>query len=202
MTWSGLLAFLLASLLLAMVPGVGTAMLVKQSVRGGRRGALATVAGMEVGVAVWAMAAALGLSVLLVASQVAYEVLRIAGVCVLLWFGAKALFGRHRGDGERPEPSTGSGFRAGLLTNLANPKLAVFAISFLPQFVPAGSARWALVLLAILWVVVDTVWYLVIVALISRILGWLGRSSVKRRLERISGLVLIGLGIRLAVDSS
>jgi threonine/homoserine/homoserine lactone efflux protein len=68
MTWSGLLAFLLASLLLAMVPGVGTAMLVKQSVRGGRRGALATMAGMEVGVAVWAFAAVLGLSVLLVAS--------------------------------------------------------------------------------------------------------------------------------------
>ncbi|HET9138794.1 LysE family translocator [Actinophytocola sp.] len=202
MTWSGLLAFLLASLLLAMVPGVGTAMLLKQSVRGGRRGALATVAGMEVGVAFWAVAAALGLSVLLIANQVAYEVLRVVGVCVLLWFGAKALFGRHRGgDADRPEPTTGSGFRAGMLTNLANPKLAVFAISFLPQFVPPGSARWALVLLAALWVLVDTVWYLLIVALITRIIGWLGRTSIKRRLERISGAVLIALGIRLAVES-
>jgi threonine/homoserine/homoserine lactone efflux protein len=201
MTWSGLLAFLLASLLLAMVPGVGTAMLLKQSVRGGRRGALATVAGMEVGVAVWAVAAALGLSVLLVASHMAYQVLRIAGVCVLLWFGARALFGRRRGEGERPEPTAGSGFRAGLLTNLANPKLAVFAISFLPQFVPPGSARWALITLAALWVLVDTVWYLLIVALITRIIGWLGRTSVKRRLERVSGAVLIALGIRLAVES-
>ncbi|HEV8562796.1 MAG TPA: LysE family transporter [Actinophytocola sp.] len=84
MTWSGLLAFLPASLLLAMVPGVGTAMLIKQSVRGGRRGALATVAGMEAGVAVWATTAALGLSVLLLASEVAYEALRIVGVLVLL----------------------------------------------------------------------------------------------------------------------
>jgi threonine/homoserine/homoserine lactone efflux protein len=200
MTWSGFLAFLLASLLLAMVPGVGTAMLLKQSVRGGRRGALATVAGMEVGVAFWAVAAAFGLSILLVANQVAYEALRIVGVCVLLWFGVRALFGRHRA--ERDAPTAGSGFRAGLLVNLANPKLAVFAISFLPQFVPPGSARWALILLAALWVVVDTVWYLLIVALLSRIMRWLRRSEIRRRLERISGAVLIALGIRLAVEST
>ncbi|HEV2780746.1 MAG TPA: LysE family translocator [Actinophytocola sp.] len=200
MTWSGLLAFLLASLVLAMVPGVGTAMLLKQSVRGGRRGALATVAGMEVGVAVWAVAAGLGLSVLLVASRLAYEGLRIAGVCVLLWFGVKALFGRHKPDVDAP--TAGSGFRAGLLVNLANPKLAVFAISFLPQFVPAGSARWTLLLLAGLWVVVDTVWYLGIVVLLSAILRWLKRSEIRRRLERASGAVLIALGIRLAVSNS
>jgi threonine/homoserine/homoserine lactone efflux protein len=199
-TWSGLLAFLPTSLLLAMVPGVGTAMLIKQSVRGGRRGALATVAGMEAGVAVWATTAALGLSVLLLASEVAYEALRIVGVLVLLWFGARALFGRHRV--ERDAPSRGSGFRAGLLVNLANPKLAVFAISFLPQFVAPGSPRWALVALAALWVVVDTVWYLLIVALLTRILGWLRRSVVRHRLERVSGAVLIGLGVRLAVESA
>jgi threonine/homoserine/homoserine lactone efflux protein len=200
MTWSGLLAFLPASLLLAMVPGVGTAMLIKQSVRGGRRGALATVAGMEAGVAVWATTAALGLSVLLLASEVAYEALRIVGVLVLLWFGARALLGRHRV--EQAAPTRGSGFRAGLLVNLANPKLAVFAISFLPQFVAPGSPRWALVALAALWVVVDTVWYLLIVALLTRILGWLRRSVVRRRLERVSGAVLIGLGVRLAVESA
>lgn len=199
MTWSGLLAFLLASFLLAMVPGVGTAMLVRQSVRGGRRGALATVAGMEVGVAFWAVAAGLGLSVLLLASNVAYQTLRIAGVGVLLWFGVRALFGRHRE--EAAAPTTGSGFRAGLVTNLANPKLAVFAISFLPQFVPPGSGRWALLTLAALWVVVDTVWYLGIVALLSRIIGWLKRTEVRRRLERLSGVVLIGLGVKLAAES-
>jgi threonine/homoserine/homoserine lactone efflux protein len=196
-----LLAFLIASVLLAVVPGVGTAMLVRQSVRGGRRGALATVAGMEVGVAFWAVAAGLGLSVLLLASNVAYQVLRIVGVGVLLWFGVRALFGRHTAD-ERMAPTAGSGFRAGLLTNLANPKLAVFAISFLPQFVPPGSGRWALLALAGFWVVVDTVWYLGIVVLLSRIIGWLKRSEVRRRLERVSGVVLIGLGVKLAIESS
>ncbi|SES07424.1 LysE family translocator [Actinokineospora terrae] len=200
MTWSGFLAFLLASLILAMVPGVGTAMLLRQSIRGGRRGALATVAGMELGVAVWAVAAAFGLSVLLVASEVAYQALRIGGVAILLWFGVRALFGRHV-DAEPEALSSGSGFRAGLVVNVANPKLAVFAISFLPQFVEPGAARWVLVALAGLWVVVDTLWYLLVIALLSRFMGWLRRSAVRRRLERVSGAVLIGLGIRLAVQS-
>lgn len=189
-----LAAFLLASFLLAMVPGVGTAMLVRQSVRGGRRAALATVAGLEAGVAVWAAAAGLGLSVLLVASEVAYQVLRIAGVGVLLWFGVRALFGRHREPGEQG----GHGFRAGLLVNLANPKLAVFAISFLPQFVPPGAGHTALLALAALWVVIDTVWYLLIATLLARIAGLLRRSSL---VERLSGVALIGLGVRLAVES-
>ncbi|CRK61246.1 Threonine efflux protein [Alloactinosynnema sp. L-07] len=200
MTWSSFLAFLLASFVLAMVPGVGTAMLLKQSIRGGRRGALATVAGMEVGVAVWAVAAGLGLSVLLVASEIAYQVLRIIGVAVLVWFGAKALFGKpdHAVD---DVPTSGSGFRAGLLVNLANPKLAVFAISFLPQFVSPGAARWVLLALAGLWVVIDTVWYLMVVALLGRVMRWLKRTEVRTRLERFSGAVLIALGIRLALES-
>jgi threonine/homoserine/homoserine lactone efflux protein len=194
MTVAGLLAFLLASFLLAIVPGVGTAMLVKQSVRGGRRAAFVTVAGLEAGVAFWALAAGLGLSVLLVASEVAYQALRIAGIAVLLWFGMRALFGKHR---ETDAPSAG-GFRAGLLVNLANPKLAVFAISFLPQFVSPGAGRWALITLAVLWVVIDTLWYLVIAAAITSAIGWLQRH--RATIERFSGAVLIGLGIRLALD--
>lgn len=196
MTVAGLLAFLLASFLLAIVPGVGTAMLVKQSVRGGRRATFVTVAGLQTGVAFWALAAGLGLSVLLVASEIAYQTLRIAGVVVLLWFGARALFGKHREpDDDAP---AGGGFRAGLLVNLANPKLAVFAISFLPQFVSPGSGRWALIMLAVLWVVVDTVWYLGIAGLVTTLVGWLRRHQSK--IERLSGAVLIGLGVKLALD--
>ncbi|HVK24106.1 MAG TPA: LysE family translocator [Actinokineospora sp.] len=200
MTWSGFLAFLLASFVLAMVPGVGTAMLLKQSIRGGRRGALATMAGMEVGVAVWAVAAGLGLSVLLVASEYAYQALRVIGVAVLVWFGLKALFGRHDHTAD-DVPTSGSGFRAGLLVNLANPKLAVFAISFLPQFVTPDAPRWVLLALAGLWVVIDTVWYLMVIALLGKVMGWLRRSTVRTRLERFSGAVLIALGIRLALES-
>lgn len=194
MTWTDLTAFLLASVVLALVPGVGTAMLVRQSVRGGRRAAYATVAGLQTGVALWAVAAALGLSVLLVANEIAYQVLRVAGVCVLLVLGVRALFGRHREPTAPTTPTTGSGYRAGLLVNLANPKLAVFAISFLPQF---GAGRGELIMLAVLWVLVDTLWYLIIASLLTRAVGWLRTTW----LERLSGAVLIGLGIRLATES-
>lgn len=195
MTTASMLAFLLASFLLAVVPGVGTAMLVKQSVRGGRRAAFATVAGLELGVAFWAVAAGLGLSVLLIASEVAYQVLRVAGVVVLLWFGARALFGKPSA-GQDTAP--GGGFRAGLLVNLANPKLAVFAVSFLPQFVAPGAGRWVLLTLAAVWVLIDTIWYLIIATLLTRVIGWLKRHQHK--LERLTGGVLIALGIKLALD--
>ena len=81
--------------------------------------------------------------------------------------------------------------------NLANPKLAVFAISFLPQFVPPGAGHGALLALAALWVVVDTVWYLLIATLLTRFVAVLRKSSL---VERLSGVVLVGLGVRLAVD--
>ncbi|MGW5050433.1 LysE family translocator [Actinokineospora sp. NPDC004072] len=198
MTSSSLVAFMIASFTLAMVPGVGTAMLLRQSLRGGRKAAAATVAGMEVGVAVWAVAAALGLSVLLVASEIAYQVLRVAGVAVLLFFGIKALIARRVPDEQ--VPAKGNGFRSGLVVNLANPKLAVFAVSFLPQFVTPGASRWVLVLLAIGWVVIDTLWYLLVLALLTRVMDVLKRPRVRTVLERVSGVALVGLGVKLAVE--
>ncbi|GAA4420049.1 LysE family translocator [Actinokineospora soli] len=198
MTGSSVVAFLIASFTLAMVPGVGTAMLLRQSARGGRKAAVATVAGMEVGVAVWALAAALGLSVLLVASEIAYQVLRVVGVAVLLVFGVKALLAR--AVPETVAPPSGGSFRSGLVVNLANPKLAVFAVSFLPQFVTPGAARWVLVVLAVAWVVIDTLWYLLILALLTRVMDALKRPRVRVALERVSGVALVGLGVKLAVE--
>ena len=199
MTGSSVVAFLIASFTLAMVPGVGTAMLLRQSARGGRKAAVATVIGMEAGVAVWALAAALGLSVLLVASEIAYQALRITGVAVLIVFGVKALLAR--GVPETGDAPKGGGFRSGLLVNLANPKLAVFAVSFLPQFVTPGAARWVLVALAVAWVVIDTLWYLLVLALLTRVMDALRKPRVRVALERVSGVALVGLGVKLAVES-
>lgn len=200
---TGLGAFVLASLLLALFPGPGTALVVRQSVRGGRRAALATVLGMELGVLVWALAAAFGVSVLLTASEVAYDVLRVIGALALVWLGVKALLSARATTATTSDaPSVGAGVRAGMLVNVANPKLGVFAVSFLPQFVADGPGRQStLVVLALLWVVIDTAWYLVIVALLDRIVGVLRRATVRKRLEQVSGGVLIALGLRLALDS-
>ncbi|TDQ04618.1 threonine/homoserine/homoserine lactone efflux protein [Labedaea rhizosphaerae] len=201
---TSLITFFAASLLLALFPGPGTALVLRQAVRGGRKAALATVIGMELGVLVWALAAAFGVSVLLTASEIAYTTLRIIGVIVLVWIGIRSLLHARRPDtGPAQAPSTAQGVRAGLLVNVANPKLGVFAVSFLPQFVAPGPGHQStLVVLALLWVVVDTLWYLVVVVLLDRISRFLQRAKVRKRLEQVSGTVLIGLGVRLALDSS
>ncbi|MCG8924325.1 LysE family translocator [Lentzea sp. CC55] len=193
-----IVAFVAASFLIALSPGPGTAVVLRQSVHG-RKAALATVFGMEVGVACWAVAAALGMSVLLTASEIAYHGLRIAGAVFLVHLGVKALISRSL-PGAAPPPASRA-FRSGLVVNLANPKLGVFAISFLPQFVPAGEAGQGVLLpLAVGWVLIDTVWYLVIVAVLHTVRGWLGRPRVRPALEKLSGCVLLALGVRLVLD--
>ena len=192
-----LAALIAASFLVALSPGPGTALVLRQSIRG-RRSALATVAGMEVGVACWAVAAALGLSVLLTASEVTFHVLRTTGALFLIYLGIKAL--RSAQKPTEAAPTSKNAFRAGLIVNLANPKLGVFAISFLPQFVPNGEAgKGVLVLFALIWVLVDTAWYLVVVSLLHQIRTQLAKSKVRKTLERVSGGVLVALGLKLVL---
>lgn len=197
MPLENIVAFVAASFLIALSPGPGTAMVLRQSVHG-RKAALATVFGMEVGVACWAVAAALGLSVLLTASEIAYHALRIGGAVFLIYLGVKALISKSL---PTDEPPASHAFRSGLIVNLANPKLGVFAISFLPQFVPAGEAgQGVLLFLAVFWVVIDTVWYLIIASILHTVRGWLSRPRVRSALEKLSGGVLLALGIRLVLD--
>jgi threonine/homoserine/homoserine lactone efflux protein len=202
-----LLAFIGACVLVAMVPGVSTAIIMRQTLRAGRGSGLATTLGNETGILLWALAAAFGLTALLLASQVAYDIMRIVGAVVLLVMGAQALWQARRGKAAaEPEGEVATGWRRpylmGLGTCLANPKAAVFALSFLPQFVPEGqNVPLTLVALALIWVVVDTVWYGLVIWAVAKAKAVLGRPAVRRRLEQISGVVLIGLGVRLVVES-
>lgn len=204
-----LIAFTGAAVLIAMAPGPSTVVIMRQSMRSGRRAGMATVLGNEAGVLLWGVAAALGLSALLAASQLAYDVLRVAGAGVLIFFGVRALWQARRGaagpveDAEVAGPvSLWRNFRLGVLTNFANPKAGVFAVSFLPQFVPDGAPVFAmLVLFSVMWALVDLVWYLGIVWLVGAAKRFFERPRVRRRLEQVSGLVLVGLGVRLAAES-
>ncbi|MFI6478800.1 LysE family translocator [Nonomuraea sp. NPDC050663] len=203
-----LLAFIGACVLVAMVPGVSTAIIMRQTIRSGRGSGLATTLGNETGILLWALAAAFGLTALLLASQVAYDIMRIAGAVVLLVMGAQALWQARRATAAAVElqGEVASGWRRpylmGLGTCLANPKAAVFALSFLPQFVPEGqNVPLTLVALALIWVVVDTVWYGLVIWAVARAKAVLGRPAVRRRLEQVSGIVLIGLGVRLVVEA-
>ncbi|MFF5426588.1 MULTISPECIES: LysE family translocator [unclassified Streptomyces] len=205
---STLLAFLGACALIAASPGPSTMLIIRQSLRSRRAGFL-TVLGNETGVFLWGVAAALGLTALLAASQVAYDVLRIAGAVVLVVFGVKALLDARRGRGEEKgdgpeEPvarSGGAAYRSGLLLNLANPKAAVFAMSFLPQFVPSGVAPLpAMIALAAVWALFEVGYYGMYVWFVGRLRAVLSRAGVRRRLEQVSGGVLLLLGVRMAVE--
>ncbi|HSJ60400.1 MAG TPA: LysE family translocator [Jiangellaceae bacterium] len=206
MTPSDIAAFIVAVALLAMVPGPATALIVRRSAVYGTRAALPVVAGIELGIYLWAIAAAVGLAAVVAASEAAYVVLRIVGACVLIVLGVQAWrAARHAEDAATPTSIGTRGWRwsagAGVLTNLANPKAAVFAFAFYPQFIPAGADVLATtMLLGVLQVVVDATWYVMLALLVGRARDFFSRAAVRRRLERITGTVLIGLGIRLAAD--
>lgn len=209
-----LLPFLGACLLVAMSPGPSTVLIIRNSMRG-RRSGLLTVLGNETGVFVWGVVAAFGLTALLAASEVAYDVMRYAGAVVLIVFGMQAIRSARRGDGDgvgfagdageaaadSPEGTGWHTYRAGLLLNLANPKAAIFAMSFLPQFVPAGAPQLpAMVGLAALWAVFEVGYYATYVWGVGRLKRVLSRPGVRRRLEQVSGGVLLALGARLALE--
>ncbi|MPY61619.1 LysE family translocator [Streptomyces spongiae] len=204
---STLLAFLGACTLIAASPGPSTVLIIKQSLRSRRSGFL-TVLGNETGVFVWGVVAACGLTALLAASELAYDAMRIVGAVVLVVFGIQTLRQARRAKGQEQTEWTGTeksgwaSYRGGLLLNLANPKAAIFAMSFLPQFVPEGAPHLPTMIgLAALWAVYETGYYSVYVWFVGRMRAVLSRSGVRRRLEQVSGGVLLLLGARLALES-
>ncbi|WP_328493273.1 LysE family translocator [Streptomyces sp. NBC_00414] len=207
---STLVAFLGACTLIAASPGPSTVLIIRQSLHSRRAGFL-TVLGNETGVFVWGVVAAFGLTALLTASEVAYDVMRVVGAVVLVVFGVQTLWRARRAEGaaddggmreEGKEGRSGwASYRTGLLINLANPKAAIFAMSFLPQFVPRGVPHLPAMLgLAALWAVYEIGYYSLYVWFVGRMRAVLSRSGVRRRLEQISGGVLLLLGARLALD--
>ena len=213
MTFAGLplLAFLGAVLLISASPGPAMALILRRASLRGFRSAVATVAGLELGIYLWALAAAAGFAALVAASETAYVVLRVVGAGVLLWLGLRAWRSARRPDepiddpdlpGARWRRGVVGAFGEGLLVQLANPKAAVFMIAFYPQFVPADRPLFATTaLLGLLQVALEMTFYLVLAAAFARAGRVLTRPVVRRRLEAVSGTVLVALGLRVAVDS-
>ena len=198
MTWSGVGIYLAAIALIALAPGPATALVIRRSALHGTKSVLPLVIGVEVGVFTWAVTSAFGVAALVSASQVAHLVLRVCGAAFLIYLGIRAWLSSGHAE---PAPERSRPLLTGLVTNLANPKVAVFAFAFYPQFVPAGADVVATtVLLASVQVVVDGAWFLLLAAFVARARTFFTRTTVRRRLERVTGTVLIGLGLRLAVD--
>lgn len=201
-----LLAFVAAATLLTLTPGVDTAIVLRAATAQGRRPAVMASLGIGLGCLLWGAAVSLGLGALLQASELAYTVVKLAGAAYLLWLGAGLLLRpRQALDEEADAGSGGQGaaFWRGFLTNLLNPKVGVFYVTFLPQFVPAGaSVAGYSFFLAGLHVVLTLIWFAVLIAATVPLGRFLRRATVIRALDRLTGGVLIAFGVRLAGSSA
>jgi threonine/homoserine/homoserine lactone efflux protein len=186
--------------LLTLTPGAGTAMIVRSAVRGGRREALLTTLGNSVGVLSWACFAAVGIAAIVAASAEAFTAVKLVGAVVLLVLGVQSLRGR-RAHTVAAHEQRGAPLRDGLVTSLANPKLAVFFAALFPQFVPAGAPVLpSAMLMASIIVAFDLVWYSTLAYLVARARRAFVEGPWLRRVERVTGTVLVGLGVRLALE--
>jgi threonine/homoserine/homoserine lactone efflux protein len=193
-----LLPFLLISAIVVLTPGVDMALVTKNALLHGRRAARATALGVNLGIFIWTLAAALGLAAVIAASAVAFTAIKLVGALYLVYLGLRALLGSAEAT---PTPARGSAFRQGLASNLLNPKIAVFFTSLLPQFVDAQHAKpQDLLLLGLLFNCMGVLWLLVYAELAARGRNVLRRPRVKRALDRLSGVALVALGVRLAAE--
>ena len=201
-------AYLGISVLVILAPGPDTVIVTKNALLHGRRAALGSAVGVNVGLAVWTTAAAVGIAALIRESAVAFTVVKVAGAVYLTWLGFQALrAARHRSgaelDGEAGQPRFGwrAGFRQGLLSDLGNPKIAVFFTTLLPQFVSSHHAvLLPYLLLGAIFVAITLIWLLAYAMMAVSLAEVLRRPSVKAALDRVSGIVLIGLGVRIALE--
>jgi threonine/homoserine/homoserine lactone efflux protein len=204
--WFALGTFTLAATLIVLLPGPDTLVVVRNLVRGGRGVAAKTVLGVLSGLMVWVVTAALGLSAVLRASHDAYFGLRIVGAAYLVCIGIQSLRSRGQVAAVGAEDSVrraivGQGYVAGLMTDLLNPKVGVFFVTFLPGFVPHGvSVGWMTLGLGAIFVVLTAMYFAVLLAVSGPVTRWMTTTRIRRRMDRGTGLVLIGFGLRLALE--
>jgi threonine/homoserine/homoserine lactone efflux protein len=200
------LVFLGVITLLTITPGADMAMVARSVFTGGRRAAVATTLGISAGCVIWALASAAGIAAVLAASETAYDTLRLVGAAYLVWLGVQSLLAGRRGyHASEPLGAAGrsgpSPFRQGLLTNLFNPKIALFYTTFLPQFIGPGDPVLLLSLaMASVHILLGLAWLSAYAWLLDRAVEAFRGSRVRRALDGLTGAVLVALGIRVAAD--
>jgi threonine/homoserine/homoserine lactone efflux protein len=201
-----LAAFLVVSIVVIVTPGQDTALTIRNTLLGGRRGGIFTAFGVSTGQACWTLAASAGIAALLSASEPAFLALKLAGAAYLVFLGLQALVGalRHgRASGlvvpaGPPRPLAPSrAFRHGVLSNLGNPKMAVFFTSLLPQFADSFAG---LLALGLVFCMLTLGWLTAYALAVARAGDLLRRPRIRRALEAATGTVLVALGLRLATE--
>jgi threonine/homoserine/homoserine lactone efflux protein len=205
-----LAAFVGVAIVVIVTPGPDTALTIRNTLLGGRRAGIATGAGVALGQSVWTLAASGGVAALLIASEPVFVAIRVLGAAYLTFLGARALWDAVRA--RSPAHDRGSAtsaahlrpraaLRQGLLSNLGNPKMAVFFTGLLPQFAPHdGHAFEVLFLLGLVFCALTFAWLVIYATVVARAGDLLRRDRVRRALDAITGGVLVGLGLRLATE--
>ena len=201
--------FAVAAALLVILPGPDTLVFLRSLVRDGRGAALRTLAGTLTGLAIWVAVAVLGLTAVLRASHDAYLALRVVGAAYLVWMGFQALRPARRAAlaaaaaGARPRGrvSLSGGFIAGLATDLLNPKVGVFFVTFLPTFIAVGQPVAATsLLLGAVYIIETAIYFVVLLCASATVTRWMSTQRIRSWIDRAMGAVFIGFGIRLVLE--
>ena len=203
MSPSSYLAFALLALVVVLAPGPDFAVVVRNTLAGGRTRGLATASGVAASCAVQGTAAALGLGALIAASQPVFQAIRWAGVAYLAWLAFTSLRSAWRGDYPPAPDAPGAaraGLREGFLSNIVNPKVLVFYLAVLPQFIGDATHPVALLLLALTHAVLGWAYLALIAVMLGRLQPWLQRRAVRRGLDAATGVALGGFSVGLALS--
>jgi len=201
-----LLAFAGVSLLLAVTPGPDMAVVTKNALAHGRRGVLLTTSGIGLALVIWVTATAVGLSALLRTSGEVLFALKIVGALYLAYLGVRALLESREqpGDllaGTAPAAPAHAVFRQGFLSAISNPKLGVFFVTFLPQFVLPGQAVLPRLLeLGVTFAAIGWLWMNLYGLFVTRLRDVITAPRVRQWMQRVTGVVLLGFGARLALE--
>lgn len=203
---SNLPSFALTTLLLVMVPGQGVAMVLRQSIMGGPTAALLSSLGNCMGILIWSFSSAIGLSAIFTESETAYSILKWSGVVFLTFISLQTFvslrqeFGRFDLESVVTTSSWGS-FRLGLVTNLTNAKAAVYAVAFIPAFIPQeASLGFGIILLGAVWATISILWNIGLIWTVKRSSIFIQRPEVRRSLTAISAVGILGIAIGLALS--
>lgn len=203
---SNLPSFALTTLLLVMVPGQGVAMVLRQSIMGGPTAALLSSLGNCMGILIWSFSSAIGLSAIFTESETAYLILKWSGVVFLTFISLQTFvslrqeFGRFDLESAVTTSSWGS-FRLGLVTNLTNAKAAVYAVAFIPAFIPQeASLGFGIILLGAVWATISILWNIGLIWTVKRSSIFIQRPEVRRSLTAISAVGILGIAIGLALS--
>jgi RhtB (resistance to homoserine/threonine) family protein len=202
------LLFLFMSFLLIILPGPDTGLVVQNTITYGKKNGIKTVFGIVSGLVMHTLAVTFGLSAILIQSAVVFSIFKYIGAGYLIYLGFmsfKSLNGalqkNEQSIPKRMNRKTQSCFLQGFLTNVANPKVAVFFLTFLPQFVGSDANHFGqFLLLGMTYILLTILWFLVYIYLIDLLSYWFKKPTVQSALQRVTGFALMGFGIKLALE--